>query len=54
MCDPKEMHMPDDPKKSGEEAQISSPTDPAKEGSEDLTVELENPQMILIGLAQLR
>ena len=54
--------MPDDPKESGEQAaQISSPADLAKEGSEalvlnwlGLTVELEKTQMLLIGLAQLR
>jgi hypothetical protein len=53
--------MADDPKESGEQAQTSSPTDPAKDGSEalvldwlGLTVELEKTQMLLIGLAQLR
>lgn len=51
--------MPDDPKESGEHAQISSASDRAKEGSEDpapewlgLTDELE--KSLLIGLAQFR
>jgi hypothetical protein len=54
--------MPNDPKECTEQAaQISSPPDVATEGFEllapdwlRLTVELENTQMLLIGLAQLR
>jgi hypothetical protein len=54
--------MPNDPKECTEQAaQISSPPDVATEGFEGLaldwlrlTVELENTQMLFIGLAQLR